>query len=47
MFNDFFAVLKKAGRTVGADLSKIPLILCDCGDSRSLIGETASIFFSF
>jgi hypothetical protein len=45
MFNDNlnFAVLKKAGRTVGADFSKIPLILCDCGDSRSLIGETAPI----
>lgn len=31
------AVLKTAGEAVSADLSKTPLIICDCGDSRSLI----------
>jgi hypothetical protein len=43
------AVLKSAGLAVGADLSKTPLIICDCGDSSSLIGQKASklhLFYS-
>ena len=30
-------VLSAAGRAVSADLSSVPVLLCDCGDSNSLI----------